>query len=424
MTPDGAARPDRGMLWVAAGLGVFGLANFVFLALAGRDLGPAGSAPVAVAWTILNAVGIGLFQPLEQETSRTLSAATVHDTTGSHLGRMARYATWAGLVIVVVGAVGFPWLGDALFGGARQLVAVVVLGLLGQGLAYFARGVLAGKNQFHRYGSQLGLDGAVRTLAAVALFVTGTGTQLTYGLVLVLAPVLATVLAIRLPDLVQVWRGRDGEDAGHAMTSLVLSSTASQLLANLGPIAIALLVSAAQQGVSGNFTAAITVARIPLFLFAAIQAVFLPALAALVAGHKVAEFLATTRRAFVATLVLAVVGVAGVAVLGPWVMRLIYGPEFTIETVPLVLVALSGGLFMLAQVVAQALLAHHGESAAAWGWFLGLVAACLALALPGDVSTTVALALCVGSTVSLVALAWFLVRQVRRWRAALQEVHG
>jgi O-antigen/teichoic acid export membrane protein len=409
--------PDRSMLWVATGLGVFGLANFVFLALVGRDLGPAGSAPVAVAWTILNAVGIGLFQPLEQETSRRLSAGRARREAGSHLGGMVRYAVLAGAVVVVVGLVGAPWIADRLFAGARDVVVVVVLGLLGQGVAYFARGVLAGTDRFSRYGMQLAVDGLVRILAAGALFATGSGTRLGYGLVLVVAPLVATLLTVAVSTLVGVWRDRTGEHATTGMAGLVTSSTSSQLLANLGPVAMAWLATAGEQDLSGRFVAAVTVARIPLFLFAAIQAVFLPALAALVASGRADEFSATVRRASLATTGLAVAGVGGVAVLGHWVMRLIYGPEFTIGTVPLVLVALSGGLFMLAQVSAQALLAHHQERTTAVGWSVGVVAAVVTLAGPWSLPVTVALALCVGSAVSLVVLAVALVVRVRAWRA-------
>lgn len=412
------------MIWVAAGLGTFGLANFVFLALVGRDLGPAGSAPVAVAWTVLNAVGIGLFQPLEQETSRRLSAARARSLDGPHLGRMVRYAVTAAAMICVVGLAGMPWVADALFSGAREIVVVVVLGLLGQALAYFARGVLAGRGTFSRYGAQLGVDGGLRIVLAGGLFVSGTGTRLTYGLVLVVAPVLATLVSVAATTLVRVWRDRSGADGGTAMSSLVASSTASQVLANLGPVAMAWMATASQQDLSGRFVAAVTVARIPLFLFAAIQAVFLPALAALVAAGAVAEYRATVRRALVATLALGVLGVAGIAVLGQWVMRLIYGAEFTIGDLTLVLVALSGALFMLAQVFAQALLAHHRERTTAIGWTLGLGASVVTLAAPWELSVTVAAALCVGAAVSLVALGVATRSQVRTWSTGAPSTTG
>ena len=48
------------VLWVAAGLAVYGGASFVFLAIAGRSLGDtAGYTALALVWTLLNALGIG-----------------------------------------------------------------------------------------------------------------------------------------------------------------------------------------------------------------------------------------------------------------------------------------------------------------------------------------------------------------------------
>lgn len=416
MTPDRPSKPDRSMLWVAVGLGVFGLSNFVFLALAGRDLGPATSAAVSVAWTLLNALGIGLFQPLEQETGRRLSAARATGGAGTNLRLMMRYALLTVGAIVLVGVLGAPWIADALFGSARPVVLVVVLGLAGQALAYYARGVLAGEDRFDRYGAQLALDGTLRILVAGALYLTGAGSQLTYGLVLVLAPVVATLCTVRPGTLLSVARRADGSPPVHGMASLVAASSTGQILANLGPLAMALMATASQQGLSGRFVAAVTVARIPLFLFAAIQAVFLPALAALVARGDVVGFRSSVRKAMLASAALGIVGVVGIALLGHWVLWLIYGPDFTIDTTSLVLIAVSGGLFMLAQVFAQALLAHHAERAVAVCWASGIVGSTLALLAPFTLSVTVSLALCAGSAVALAALGLAYRGQVAAWR--------
>lgn len=406
------------MLWVAAGLGIFGVANFAFLALAGRDLGAAGSAPVSVAWTLLNALGIGLFQPLEQETSRRLAAARTRGASGANLRRMVRYAVIAAAVIVVGSLLALPWLGANLFSGASDLVIVVMLGLLGQALAYFARGVLAGTDRFTSYGAQLAVDGTLRLGAAGLLYVSGAGSRLTYGLILVVVPVVATLVTIKTSTLLHVWRNKAGENFSTPMPPLVANSSASQLLANFGAIAMALLATSAQSDLTGSFVSAIAVARIPLFLFAAVQAVFLPALATLRARDDVTGFARTVRRAFVATLALGLLGVAGIAVLGQWVFS-IFGGTFLIGTDVLVLIAVSGALFMLAQVFAQALLAHHQETTAAIAWSIGIVVSVLTLLGPWDLAIRVSFALCTGAGASLVVLGLALVRRLNLWRAQL-----
>ena len=405
---------DRSMVWVASGLGIFGVANFAFLALAGRDLGATGSAPVSVAWTLLNAIGIGLFQPLEQETSRRLAAARTRGAAGARLGRMVRYALITASTIVAVGLLALPWLGDSLFDGARELVPVLILGLLGQALAYFARGVLAGNRQFRSYGAQLAVDGSLRIGAATLLFYSGSGTRLTYGLILVVVPVVATLVTVKATALLRVWRNTDGEDFSTPMPPLVANSTASQLLANFGAIAMALLATSAQSDLTGSFVSAIAVARIPLFLFAAVQAVFLPALATLHAGDDIAGFRRAVNRAFLATFALGVLGVVGIAVLGQWIFS-IFGGTFLIGTNILVLIAASGALFMLAQVFAQALLAHHEEGSASLAWSAGIIISILTLLGPWELAIRVALALCTGAGAALVVLAYLLHRRLRLW---------
>lgn len=412
-------RPERQMVWVAAGLGLFGLANFAFLILVGRDLGPAGSAPVAVAWTLLNALGIGLFQPLEQETSRRLAAARARGLVGAHLGRMVSYAIRAAALIVIIGFGGMIWFSELLFSNHIELVVIVTIGLLGQALAYFARGVLAGTDRFTGYGVQLGLDGALRIAIAGLLFGTETGNLLTYGIVLVVAPVTATFLSIKMATLATVWRDRAGDNTSTGMSPLVSNSTASQLLANFGPIAMAILATSAQQGLSGNFVAAVTVARIPLFLFAAIQAVFLPALAAHVAKNEVHEFGRAVRRALAITGALGTLGVAGIAVLGHWVMRFAFSGKFAVTSPVLNLIALSAAIFMLAQVCAQALLAHHSEKVCALAWTFGLAVSMVTLTGPWELAVKVSLALCTGAAAALVVLGLTLLHQVRSWRTSL-----
>ena len=280
--------------------------------------------------------------------------------------------------------------------------------------ADLARGVLAGSGRFPRYGVQLMADGVVRTAAAGVLFVVGAA-PVAYGAVLVVAPVVATLVAISPRAVGHALTGAPDGVLRERLGGLVAASATGQLLANVGPIAMAALADESQQSLSGRFVYAVTIARIPLFLFAAVQAVFLPALAALLARRDGPGFASTVRRAVVATAALGAAGVLGVWVLGDWAMGTVYGPKYHLDPTVLALVAASGALFMLAQVSAQGLLAHHADGAVALGWTGGLVATVAALALPGDLATRVAVALCVGSAVAAVTHALVLRGVHRSW---------
>jgi len=413
---DGAGlRRDAGRTaWVALGLVVFGGSNFVFLALATRDLGDVRVAPLGVAWTLLNAIGIGLFQPLEQEAGRRLAARrAVTGEARADLRYLVRLALGACAAAAVAAFVLLGPIADLVFHDRRDMVVVLVLGLVGQAVAYLARGVLAGSGRFPRYGVQLLADGVLRAAGASALFVVGSA-EGAYGAVLVLAPVLATLVATTPRAVGHAVTGApDGTGRRERMGALVAASATGQVLANVGPVAMAVLAADDQQALSGRFVNAVTVARIPLFLFAAVQAIFLPSLAALLARRDGPGFARSMRRATVATTGLGGIGVLGVWVLGAPVMDLIFG--FHLGAGLLALVAASAGLFMLAQVAAQGLLAHHADAVVAVGWSVGLVATLAALALPGDLATRVAVALCVGSAVAAAAHAVSLRSVHRAW---------
>lgn len=413
--PTGGAGYAGRTAWVAVGLLAFGGSNFAFLAFAARDLGDARSAPLGVAWTVLNAIGIGLFQPLEQEAGRRLAARrAVAGEARADLRHLVRLALAACATCAVVGLALLGPIADLVFHDRRDMVVVLVLGLVGQAVAYLARGVLAGSGRFPRYGLQLLADGVLRTAGAGVLFAVGSGAG-AYGAVLVVAPVIATLVAISPRAVAHAVTGPvAGVGRRDGMGALVAASATGQVLANVGPIAMAVLAADDQQALSGRFVYAVTIARIPLFLFAAVQAVFLPSLAALLARRDASGFARSMRRATLATAALGGVGVLGVWLLGTWLMDLVYG--FHLDAGLLALIAASAALFMLAQVAAQGLLAHHADAVVALGWSVGLIATVAALALPGDLATRVGAALCVGSAVAAAAHSVSLQVVHRAWR--------
>ncbi|HMC03302.1 MAG TPA: hypothetical protein VKI23_04200, partial [Cellulomonadaceae bacterium] len=157
------------------------------------------------------------------------------------------------------------------------------------GVEYLVRGTLSGSGRFLRYGSQLAIDGGARAGLAILVSAMGWGSIVSYGLVLVVAPLLAAVLTLSAGAL--HWLRDSPTSTGPTpMAALVATTVASQLVANAGPLAIAILAGPAERAGAGSFVSAITVGRIPLFLFAAVQAAFLPTLSGLVARAAVAKF--------------------------------------------------------------------------------------------------------------------------------------
>lgn len=413
----GARRVPVSLLWVGGGIGVYGLASFAFLPLAARGL---GSGPdytaLTLVWTLLNAVGIGLYLPLEQHGGRSVSARLARGEATRPALRGPLVYTAASLAVLALAALALDGpLTSHVFDDVPHMTGALVLALAGMSVAYLARGVLAGTGRFPRYGLQLALDGLLRVAGAGVLAAAGVTDARAYALALALAPVASTLLSLTRPQRL-LTPGGPGAPGVHetGMVALVAASLASQALANAGPVAAQLLRAPDETRAAADLVNALMVSRVPLFLFAAVQAVFLPRLAALVAQDDRAAFVRVLRLATVATAAIGALGVAAMTVVGPQALRLLF-PGFGTRLDVLVLLALSGSTFMVVQVLVQALLARHGDRTATVAWCAGLAVMALALVPAGDVQTRVALAMTAGSAGALAVAAVGLARTMARW---------
>lgn len=412
-----------GFLSVAVGLGVYGLAAYAFLGLAGQVLGPEAFAPLSVMWTLLNAFGIGLFLPFEQELGRTTASLRAVDRGNAAVVRaVVRVAAVLLLAISALCLVTWPLLTRRLFHGDTALVPLLIGAMAGLAVAYVARGLLSGNGRYASYGAQFVVDGVLRIAGAGALYLADVREVWAFALVLVVAPLAAVLITTpRRSTIVTPGDSVDTAAIRRAMAVLVVASLASQLLANAGPLIVQLRATASEQVLSGQFLAALTIARLPVFLFSAVQAVLLPGLAGLVGLRDVAGF---HRRLGLVTLATAVIGIGGTAAVWAWgdtLVPLLFGDAFGVGRSVVTLLALSGALFMLAQLAAQALLALAGERAVVVGWVAGAVALVVTALLPGELTSVAVRALVVGSAVSLLVLTAAVLLAVRRWAAGLVD---
>ena len=392
---------------VAIGLGVLGLASFAFLSVSGRALGPAELAPLGTLWVLINAIGPALFQPLEQEVGRAVAARAAHGQGARPV--FLRACLIALVAVLVAGLVLLLFrepLADEVFSGEEILVLALFLGIAGLGAEHLSRGAFAGGGAFPRYGSQLAIDGVLRIGSAAALAAVGVATAGWYGIFLGLAPIAAVVLTSGwLGPAGRPGPGASWADIGGAVGWLTVGALASQFVVNAAPVAINILAGPEEQARAGIFISVLVLARIPLFLFAAIQATFLPGMAALAAAGDVAGF---RRRLGLAIAGVAALGVGGLVVIvavGPWLVRLLYGSEFVTTRTDLWPLAAASGLFMIGSVLAQALIAVRGYRASVLGWTSGAATFLLVLLLPLRLELRVGFAFLAASAVSVVVLA-------------------
>jgi O-antigen/teichoic acid export membrane protein len=323
---------------------------------------------------IVNAAGPAFFQSLEQELGRGI--AHRHARGDGSRRYFLRAVALAGALILVcaVGLLVFAGpLADEVFHGQRGLVLALAVGLLGLGAEHLTRGAFAGGQAFTRYGWQLGIDGALRLTGSIALALLGVATVGWYGFALAVAPVLAVALtAWRLGPAMEP--GPDDHTWGElvrAVGVLMVGTALSQFVVNAAPVAANILAGPGEAARAGVFISVLVLARIPLFLFSAIQAAFLPGLAALVAKDDREGFVRRLRGVLGVVGALGIAGFLGFVALGPWVVRLLYGPAYPTTREDIWPLAAGAALFMLAAALAQTLISLRAYGASVLGWVLG-----------------------------------------------------
>lgn len=399
---------------VGTGLALLGVASYVHLAVAGHRLSEGDYSSLSVLWSIVFTLGPGLFLPVEQEIARLV--ATRHSR-GLPPGPVVRQggalaAAVLGTLLVIIYAARTV-LADLLFAGSIAMVAVLAGSLTALAVAHTTRGLLAGLTFFPSYGTQLGVDGSLRIAVVAVLGVAGVDSPIWYGLVLVVAPVAAVAMTAR-----PVWsRLGSGSPIGwrpllHGLGLLTVSSLLSQAVVNVGVINVRLLAPA-DLVAAGALLSALVLVRVPLFVFASLQASLLPGLAAATAIGDTPTFLGMLRRALGIVTALGLAGSLLGVLLGPWLVLVLFDAPYVVGHGDFAWLGAATLAYLWAMVLGQALLALGRHRAHAVSWLAG--AGCLGAAtlVPLSLIVRVEVAYAVGS-VAAAAIMGALLRRTRR----------
>lgn len=397
--------PD-GTVTVALGLVVNGVFAYAFLGLAGRTLGPEANEPLAVLWAMIYLIGPGFFLPFEQEVSRSLANRWAQGLGAGPLVRQAgTLAAVLAVVLVAISVAIAPFLVNDLFDGEWLLLVGLDLAILGYAAVHVARGMLAGLGRFRGYSAYYVAENTLRFGGGVVLAIAGVAVAGPFGVVVGLAPALALAIAMRgEKDLASPGPPAPWGELTAALGSLLAASVCTAFLLYAGPVAIELLADPSESGEASRFLAGLTIARVPVFLFQAVQAALLPKLSALAGAGRLLEFRQRLARLLVVVSVIAVAGIVGAFLLGPFIIRVLFGADFVIGRTDIALLAASSGAFMLAVALGQALIALSGQSQVAIGWFLGVVTFLVVTAIGNDLLLRVEMGLFLGSVVAAVVI--------------------
>src|SRR5918994_2194241 len=234
-----------------------------------------------------------------------------------------------------------------------------------------------------------------------------------YGIALGAAGLLAAPVALRV-ERPGFDEGPEStmREIGSALGFLLMGSLFAFGLMNIGPVIVKLLASDAEADAAGRFVNGVVIARIPLFLFQAVQASLLPRLSALASAGRLGDFRIGLKRLMVVVAGLAVAGTLVGAVVGPAVVDIMFpGADLGHRTMGLL--AAGSGVYMLALACAQAVIALGGHRDQALGWGLGMVGLGVATWVASDdLFLRVEIGLLVGSLVAFLSMAVLLVRRL------------
>jgi O-antigen/teichoic acid export membrane protein len=382
-----------------------GLLVNAYLAIIARSVSAAEYAYFGAFWSLALVAGFGVFLPIEQETARLMQVP--NRPRGLLRAALLTAASLTAVQVVVVAAAA-PWLARAFGGHGVTVVAFALLCLVSAG-QFVVRGALIGMDRMGRYAQIMLADTVLRVLfaGAVALLAADPGSPafawtLVAAIGLAHAPQLF-LLATRRTRLGQVptmgTHTVTVREVRRAVAPLLLGSLCAQLLLNGPPVLIpALAQNELEVTRAGQFLAAFTLARVPLFLVVPLQTALLPTFTALLhTGDR-----AALRRVLAALAVgLAALGTAALALgyfVGPLLVGLIFGDQYVLGGRDVALLAVGVAGYIGLVLVTQVLVAAVRHRLVAVSWLAGVVVAALVLASVPDLLLGAELAFLAGST--------------------------
>ena len=404
----------EGTLPVGLALLVAGLATFAFFKVGKVALGgDAEFEPISALWFATFALAPGFFLPLEQELGRALSHRKARNEGGRPVvSRVVRLG--AGITtLVLIAIVAFsPLITHAYFDGNWWMTFAFATAFAAYAPAHLARGICSGSGRFRSYAVIIGSDGIIRIIACVILAAFDITSPAPYAFAVGLSPLVA-VVAVGMRGQLETDPGPDApwnevtQNLGWLLVGMVFAAA----LLNAGPVAATLLANESEEELVTQFAYGVLLARIPLFLFQAVQAALLPRLARLAAQEDYDEFRSGFRRLMLLVTAIGIIGTVGALVLGGAIVDLVFGADLTGRT--MAMLALSSAIYMGAIATSQAVVALHGHAQVAFGWVFAVVAFVVTIMVAGDqLFRRIEIALVASSVTALVFFGFALKRRL------------
>jgi O-antigen/teichoic acid export membrane protein len=382
-------------IYMGGGLALVGAAGYGFVALAGHTLDPAHAAALASLYLMVNIIGPGVFSALEQETSRSVSTEVA---AGRPTGVVMRHAWLLAsallAAVLVVLLIVSPVLTDRAFAGQWGLFVAVLLSVVTSAAVYVVRGLLGGVQRFTGYSATLAAEGLARILPCVVIAALGMPDSTGYALIFAAGSGFGAVAGlfwlrgrahapVEAPRTAVTAEPPTVKAMARALSLLVGGTVLMLVVSNVAPIVVTGRLTE-DAVTAAAFASAFVLARIPLFLFAPVQAMLLPSLTRAAAAHDFAAVRARLRVIIMAVLAIGLLGVLASFTIGPWAVQVLFGAEVRLSVVVVGLLGVSTVGLMAAMVLQPGLIALGAHKSVTIAWLVGTVVLVALLALPGD----------------------------------------
>ena len=361
-----ASRRDARAL--AIGSAVSGLLAYLVFALTTRGLGAAQAGPVSVLWSYWSFAGAAFTFPIQHWVARSVTAH----------GEVSVRRSIPLLSLVILGSSlllgGLAWLArESLFHRSDAWFPLMVAAItFGSAVIGGVRGGLSARGRFVAVAWSLVAENGVRCAAAGVLLAVGDTRVVAYGLCLVAG----SLVVVLWPSALRFGTEGDATGGPHPFAFLAGASV-SQLIGQVvltGPPVLLALAGGSPGDVTTLF-AALALLRAPYMLALGMVAQLTTWVTRAVVTGNLSALARMRVRLRLATLVTVALAAGGAALLGPFVLPLVFGPDVTLGSFAMALIAAGCALAVTNLVLVVSGLAQGRSSPVAWCWVGSVLAA-------------------------------------------------
>ena len=167
--PKSSSSYGRGARILSIGIATTGVVTFGYFAVASHVLDEVDYKGIALLWSLMFIIVSVIYRPIEQLLSRSIAERRALGHAAHSLRTPLMLQGCFALAFLVVALLLHDYLEDDVFDGSAVLYWVLVVGVLAYAASYFARGWLAGNQQFGLYGGLVLMESVSRFMFPLAV---------------------------------------------------------------------------------------------------------------------------------------------------------------------------------------------------------------------------------------------------------------